>query len=92
MPENAKPTASAVVGGVNLLAGVLGTLLLLKVAELMESHRRTGRNMYMYGSGISRRGVCPRWCAQSLWAGDQFGSEILSTTLAAGERSGSVAS
>ena len=68
VPENAKPTASAVVGGVNLLAGVLGTLQnFLKVAELMESHRSSGVAWSKLGRNISielslapeRRAVAP---------------------------------
>eukprot|EP01046_Picozoa_sp_COSAG06_P014171 COSAG06_NODE_871_length_11856_cov_6.434039_11_plen_164_part_00 len=41
--DDAKPMAQAIIGGVNLLAGVLGTLQsFLKLAESMESHRSAG--------------------------------------------------
>ena len=43
VPSKAMPVAQAIIGGVNLLAGVLGTLQsFLKVAETMESHRASG--------------------------------------------------
>ena len=40
VPEQTIVVAQAIIGGVNLLAGVLGTMQsFLKVAETMESHR-----------------------------------------------------
>ena len=52
--DDAKPMASAIVGGVNLLAGVLGTLQsFLKVAETMESHRASGVAWSKLGRNIS---------------------------------------
>jgi hypothetical protein len=52
--EDAKPMASAIVGGVNLLAGILGTLQsFLKVAETMESHRASGVSWSKLGRNIS---------------------------------------
>ena len=52
--DDAKPMASAIVGGVNLLAGVLGTMQsFLKVAETMESHRASGVAWSKLGRNIS---------------------------------------
>lgn len=46
--------AQAIIGGVNLLAGVLGTLQsFLKVAETMESHRASGVAWSKLGRNIS---------------------------------------
>ena len=48
------PVAQAIIGGVNLLAGVLGTLQsFLKVAETMESHRSAGVAWSKLGRNIS---------------------------------------
>ena len=52
--DDAKPMAQAIIGGVNLLAGVLGTLQsFLKVAETMESHRASGVSWSKLGRNIS---------------------------------------
>ena len=52
--DAAAPMASAVIGGVNLVAGILGTLQnFLKVAELMESHRSSGVAWSKLGRNIS---------------------------------------
>jgi hypothetical protein len=52
--DDAKPMAQAIIGGVNLLAGVLGTLQsFLKVAETMESHRASGVAWSKLGRNIS---------------------------------------
>ena len=43
VPEESKSMASAIVGGVNIFAGIVSTLQnFLKVAELMEGHRIAG--------------------------------------------------
>ena len=43
VPEESKSIASAIVGGVNIFAGIISTLQnFLKVAELMEAHRIAG--------------------------------------------------
>lgn len=43
VPEESKSMASAIVGGVNIFAGIISTLQnFLKVAELMEGHRLAG--------------------------------------------------
>lgn len=43
VPEESKSMASAIVGGVNIFAGIISTLQnFLKVAELMEAHRIAG--------------------------------------------------
>ena len=43
VPEEGKSLASAIVGGVNIFAGIISTLQnFLKVAELMEAHRIAG--------------------------------------------------
>ena len=43
VPEDSKSLASAIVGGVNIFAGIVSTLQnFLKVAELMEAHRIAG--------------------------------------------------
>ena len=52
--DDAKPMAQAIIGGVNLLAGVLGTLQsFLKLAETMESHRSAGVAWSKLGRNIS---------------------------------------
>lgn len=52
--EKNKSTASAIVGGVNIFAGILSTLQnFLKVAELMESHRNAGVAWSKLGRNIS---------------------------------------
>jgi len=52
--EEDKSTASAIVGGVNIFAGILGTLQnFLKVAECMESHRSSGVAWSKLGRNIS---------------------------------------
>jgi len=54
VPSKAMPVAQAIIGGVNLLAGVLGTLQsFLKVAETMESHRASGSAWSKLGRNIS---------------------------------------
>jgi hypothetical protein len=54
VPEQSMPVAQAIIGGVNLLAGVLGTLQsFLKVAETMESHRSAGVAWSKLGRNIS---------------------------------------
>ena len=43
VPQESKAMASAIVGGVNIFAGIVSTLQnFLKVAELMEGHRIAG--------------------------------------------------
>ena len=43
VPPESKSIASAIVGGVNIFAGIISTLQnFLKVAELMEGHRIAG--------------------------------------------------
>ena len=43
IPEESQSTAQAVVGGINIFAGILGTLQnFLRVAEQMENHRVSG--------------------------------------------------
>ena len=52
-PEN-KAMASAIVGGVNIFAGILSTLQnFLKVAELMEAHRSSGVAWSKLGRNIA---------------------------------------
>jgi len=52
--DEGKSTASAVVGAVNIFAGILGTLQnFLKVAECMESHRSSGVAWSKLGRNIS---------------------------------------
>jgi len=52
--ESNKSTATAIVGGLNLFAGILSTLQnFLKVAELMESHRSAGVSWSKLGRNIS---------------------------------------
>lgn len=52
--EEDKSVASAIVGGVNIFAGILGTLQnFLKVAETMESHRSSGVAWSKLGRNIS---------------------------------------
>ncbi len=54
VPPEDKPIASAIVGGVNIFAGILGTLQqFLKVAECMESHRSSGVAWSKLGRNIS---------------------------------------
>jgi len=54
VPEDSKSMASAIVGGLNLLAGLLSTLQnFLKIAELMESHRAAGVSWSKFGRSIS---------------------------------------
>ena len=49
-----KPLASAIVGGVNIVAGIISTLQnFLKVAELMEAHRIAGVSWGKLGRNIS---------------------------------------
>jgi len=49
-----RPMASAIVGGINIFAGILGTLQnFLKVAETMESHRASGISWSKLGRNIS---------------------------------------
>jgi hypothetical protein len=52
--EDNKSMASAIVGGVNIFAGILSTLQnFLKVAELMESHRSASVSWSKLGRNIS---------------------------------------
>ncbi len=52
--EKNKSMASAIVGGVNIFAGILSTLQnFLKVAELMESHRSSSVSWSKLGRNIS---------------------------------------
>lgn len=52
--DNNKSMASAIVGGVNIFAGILSTLQnFLKVAELMESHRNASVSWSKLGRNIS---------------------------------------
>jgi len=54
VPENKQSTAQAIVGGVNIFAGILSTLQnFLSVAELMESHRSAGVSWSKLGRNIS---------------------------------------
>jgi hypothetical protein len=54
VPEESKSIASAIVGGVNIFAGILGTLQnFLKVAETMEAHRSCGVSWSKLGRNIS---------------------------------------
>ena len=54
VPVESKPLASAIVGGVNIIAGIISTLQnFLKVAELMESHRIAGVSWGKLGRNIS---------------------------------------
>jgi len=54
VPEDTKQIASAIVGGLNLFAGILSTLQnFLKVAELMEGHRSAGVSWSKFGRAIS---------------------------------------
>ena len=53
IPEESQSTAQAVVGCVNIFAGILGTLQnFLKVAEIMESHRASGVSWSKLGRNI----------------------------------------
>ena len=55
--DDAKPIAQAIIGGVNLLAGVLGTLQsFLKVAETMEGGRHTTIKRRSFRRAVGRRG------------------------------------
>tara|TARA_R100001443_G_scaffold78102_2_gene85478 strand:- start:317 stop:964 length:648 start_codon:yes stop_codon:yes gene_type:complete len=52
--DEQRPTASAIVGGINIFAGILGTLQnFLKVAETMESHRASSVSWSKLGRNIS---------------------------------------
>lgn len=54
VPPEQKPMASAIVGGVNIFAGILSTLQnFLKVAELMEAHRMSGVAWSKLGRNIA---------------------------------------
>jgi len=54
VPAEDKAIASAIIGGVNIFAGILGTLQqFLKVAESMESHRSSGVSWSKLGRNIS---------------------------------------
>jgi len=54
VPEDRQKIATAIVGGLNLFAGVLGTLqTFLKVCETMESHRAQGVAWSKLGRNIS---------------------------------------
>jgi hypothetical protein len=54
VPEGSKQIASAIIGGLNLFAGILSTLQnFLKVAELMEGHRSAGVSWSKFGRAIS---------------------------------------
>ena len=54
VPEKEQETASAIVGGVNIFAGILGTLQnFLKVAEIMEGNRLAGCAWSKLGRNIS---------------------------------------
>tara|TARA_R110002074_G_scaffold146791_3_gene296865 strand:+ start:194 stop:880 length:687 start_codon:yes stop_codon:yes gene_type:complete len=54
VPVESKHIASAVVGGINIFAGILGTLQnFLKVAETMEAHRLSGVSWSKLGRNIS---------------------------------------
>ena len=54
VPEKSQSTAQAIVGSVNIFAGILSTLQnFLKVAELMESHRSAGVSWSKLGRNIS---------------------------------------
>lgn len=54
VPESGQKTAQAIVGGVNIFAGILGTLQnFLKVAEIMESNRSSGVSWSKLGRNIS---------------------------------------
>jgi len=54
VPESGQKTAQAVVGGVNIFAGILSTLQnFLKVAEIMESNRSAGVSWSKLGRNIS---------------------------------------
>jgi len=54
VPEDRQKIATAIVGGFNILAGILGTLqTFLKVCETMESHRAQGVAWSKLGRNIS---------------------------------------
>ncbi len=54
VPAETKSMVSAIVGGVNIFAGILGTLQnFLKVAETMEAHRLSGVSWSKLGRNIS---------------------------------------
>ena len=54
VPEESKSIASAIVGGVNIFAGIISTLQnFLKVAELMGAHRIAGVSWGKLGRNIS---------------------------------------
>lgn len=53
VPEETQSTAQAIVGSINIFAGILGTLQnFLKVAEIMESHRAAGVSWSKLGRNI----------------------------------------
>ena len=54
IPESEQSTAQAIVGGINIFAGILGTLQnFLKVAEIMEGNRMAGVSWSKLGRNIS---------------------------------------
>lgn len=54
VPEESQKTGQALIGGVNIFAGILGTLQnFLKVSEIMESHRIQGVAWSKLGRTIS---------------------------------------
>lgn len=54
IPESEQSTAQAIVGGINIFAGILGTLQnFLKVAEIMEANRMAGVSWSKLGRNIS---------------------------------------
>lgn len=54
IPEPKQSTAQAIVGGINIFAGILGTLQnFLKVAEIMEGNRMAGVSWSKLGRNIS---------------------------------------
>tara|TARA_R110002126_G_scaffold81419_1_gene200649 strand:+ start:949 stop:1584 length:636 start_codon:yes stop_codon:yes gene_type:complete len=54
VPEDRQKIATAIIGGLNLFAGILGTLqTFLKVCETMESHRAQGVAWSKLGRNIS---------------------------------------
>ena len=74
VPEEKQEAGSAVIGGVNIFTGILGTLQnFLGVAELMESHRSAGVSWSKLGRSIcielalqpSRRSNCHDFLAIS---------------------------
>lgn len=54
VPEHLQSTGQAIIGGVNILAGIISTLQnFLKVAETMEAHRIAGVSWSKLGRNIS---------------------------------------